>query len=148
MRLKRIIPFLLAAFLFPFITNAQVTTSSITGVVKSDKGEPLEGATINAVHTPSGTTYSTLSRKGGNFTIPNMRVGGPYTVTVTYIGYKPQEYKNINLELGDATKLTPTLVNSAESLLDVTVVARRNSLKQKPDRNFPFSVADRNGYVA
>ena len=131
MRLKKIIPFVMAAFLLPFITNAQVTTSSITGVVKSDKGEPLEGATISAIHTPSGTTYSTLSRKGGNFTIPNMRVGGPYTITVTYVGYQQQEYKDINLELGEATKLTPTLVNSAESLLDVTVVARKNSLISK-----------------
>lgn len=128
---RRIIPFLVAAFLLPFIVNAQVTTSSITGVVTSDKGEPLEGATIKAVHTPSGTSYATVSRKGGNFTIPNMRVGGPYTVTVTFVGYQPQEYKDINLQLGDATKLTPTLINSTASLTEITVTARRNSLISK-----------------
>lgn len=131
MKLKRILPLLIAAFLFPFIMNAQVTTSSITGVVKSDKGEGLDGATVKAVHTPSGTIYTTVSRAGGNFTIPNMRVGGPYTVQVTFVGYQTQEYKGLNLQLGEATKLTPTLVNSAQSLADVNVVLRKNALISK-----------------
>ena len=89
MNLKRILPLLIAAFLFPFAMNAQVTTSSITGFVKSDNGEPLEGATVTAVHVPSGTKYVTLTKKDGNFTLPNTRIGGPYTVTVEYVGYHP-----------------------------------------------------------
>ncbi|MEO8821855.1 MAG: carboxypeptidase regulatory-like domain-containing protein, partial [Ginsengibacter sp.] len=131
MKLKRVLTLVFTAFLFPFMANAQVTSSSITGIVKSDKGEPLEGASIKAIHTPSGTSYGTISRSGGNFTIPNMRVGGPYTITVTFVGYQPLEYKGINLQLGDATKLTPTLVSGAESLADVNVVMRKNSLISK-----------------
>jgi hypothetical protein len=131
MKLKRILPLLIAAFLLPVIMNAQVTTSSITGVVKSDKGEALEGATVKAIHTPSGTVYTTVSRNGGDFTIPNMRVGGPYTVQVTFVGYQTQEYKDLDLQLGEATKLTPTLISSAQSLADVNVVLRKNTLISK-----------------
>lgn len=131
MKLNKILPFLLAAFLLPFIANAQVTSSSITGVVTSATGEALDGATIKAIHTPSGTSYSTISRSGGNFTIPNMRVGGPYTVEVTFVGYKPQEYTGINLQLGEATKLTPTLIGTSQTLVDVTVTTRKNALISK-----------------
>jgi hypothetical protein len=53
MKFKQLLPMLLAAFLFPFIMNAQVTTSSITGFVKSGSGEPLDGATVTAIHLPS-----------------------------------------------------------------------------------------------
>ncbi len=76
MKLKRILPLLLIAFLSPFIMNAQVTTSSIVGSVKNDDGGPLAGATIKATHIPSGTVYATTAQSDGQFTIPNMRVGG------------------------------------------------------------------------
>ena len=60
----------------------QVTTSSITGTVKDTKGAFLAGATITAVHEPSGTKYVTISRQGGVFNVPGMRAGGPYKVTI------------------------------------------------------------------
>jgi hypothetical protein len=76
MKLKRILPLLFAAFLFPFIMNAQVTTSSIVGTVKNEEGAPLPGATIKATHVPSGTVYATTAQSDGQYTIPNMSVGG------------------------------------------------------------------------
>ncbi len=101
MNLKRILLFVFAAIIAPFCMQAQVTTSSITGFVKSDNGTPLEGATVTAVHQPSGTKYLTLTKKDGNFTIPNTRVGGPYTITVEYVGYSPQTVNDITLNLGE-----------------------------------------------
>src|SRR3954463_8755545 len=79
---------------------AQVTTSGVTGVIKDDKGEGLIGATVKAVHTPTGTVYGTTTQEGGRYTIPNMRVGGPYTITVTYVGYETSENKDLYLSLG------------------------------------------------
>ena len=56
---------------------AQETTSEIQGVVTGDKGTGLEGATIVAIHLPTGTHYSTSTRKDGRYNLPNLRVGGP-----------------------------------------------------------------------
>lgn len=123
MNLKRVLTLVFAAFLFPFMANAQVTTSSITGFVKSDKGEPLEGATVTAIHVPSGTKYVTLTKKDGNFTLPNTRIGGPFTLTVEYVGYAPQTIKDITLNLGEPFVANVTLSQQAQVLSEVTIAA-------------------------
>ena len=77
---------LIASFLFASIgVWAQVTTSSLTGIVTDKNGEALPGATIVATHTPSGTNYGTVALASGKYTIPGMRVGGPYTVKITLL---------------------------------------------------------------
>src|SRR2546430_7619764 len=65
-----------------------VTTAAIAGVVTDSSGSPLEGARVAALHGPSGTAYAAVSRADGRFTIPGMRVGGPYRVTVALVGYR------------------------------------------------------------
>jgi hypothetical protein len=61
---------------------SQVTTSSISGSVKDAGGQNLAGASVTAIHQPSGTRYTTITQSGGNFTIANMRTGGPYQITI------------------------------------------------------------------
>src|SRR5664279_1484665 len=85
-------------FLFIFSVSAQETTSFINRLITGEK-TVLAGATIVAVHIPSGSTYKTTSRSDGRFNIPNVRVGGPYTITVTYVGYSPAEQQDITLTL-------------------------------------------------
>ncbi|HVV03403.1 MAG TPA: carboxypeptidase-like regulatory domain-containing protein, partial [Puia sp.] len=89
---------LLLAFsvLCVFFTFGQETTSQILGTVTSDQG-PLAGATVTALHVPTGTHYITTTRKDGRFNLPNVRVGGPYTLTVTYVGFKEEKTENITL---------------------------------------------------
>ncbi len=82
-----------------------VTTGGLNGVVHETAGAPVVGATITATHGPSGTVYSTLSREGGVFTIPNMRVGGPYTVRVTRVGYAEEEETDVFIILGENTRV-------------------------------------------
>lgn len=112
-----------ALFIFPLFIKAQVTTGSISGTIKSEEGAPLEGATITAVHTPSGTKYVSASQKGGTFALSNMRVGGPYTVTITFVGYQTLTLDSIYLDLGVDTKLTPSLQSATQTLNDVVVTA-------------------------
>jgi outer membrane receptor protein involved in Fe transport len=126
MKFTRILPLLLAALMAPFLMNAQVTTSSITGFVKSDKGEALEGATITAIHQPSGTKYITLTKKDGNFTLPNTRVGGPFQLTVEFVGFEPQTIDNITLNLGEPYIADVTLSEKANVLSEITIAATTN----------------------
>jgi len=79
-----------------------VTTASITGVVKDASGGVIPGASITAVHQPSGTSYEAITQADGRFTIPGMRVGGPYTVTAQLSGFTTEVKNNITLSLGVA----------------------------------------------
>jgi hypothetical protein len=98
--------------------QAQVTSSSIAGFVKDQKGDGLPGATIVAVHTPSGTRYGTITNNEGRYTFPNVRVGGPYTVTSTFVGFKEQVKGDILASLGTAdesTQLSEIVVSGSRS---------------------------------
>ncbi len=72
-----------AAWPFGNLYAQGVTTGSISGVVQNSQQQPVAGAQVIAIHTPSGTTYEAVTRGDGRFSIPGMRVGGPYSVTVT-----------------------------------------------------------------
>jgi hypothetical protein len=123
MKKRRFLPLLFVAFLLPFVMNAQVTTSSISGFVKSDNGEPLDGATVTAIHVPSGTKYVTLTKKDGSFTLPNTRIGGPFTLTVDYVGFATQTINDINLNLGEPFVADVTLSHQVQTLTEVTITS-------------------------
>jgi len=82
-----------------------VSTAGLNGLVTDTKNEPLTGAVVAALHNPSGTMYRTAVLNGGMFNIPNMRIGGPYTVVVSFSGYKPGKEENIYLNLGQNLRL-------------------------------------------
>lgn len=120
---------LVAAFvLTSAIAMAQVTTSGMNGKVSDSKGETLPGATIIAVHVPSGTQYGSISNQEGRFVITNMRVGGPYKVTVTFVGYKEQVLNDINLSLGTTANLNFQLTEATSTLSGVEIITDRNDV--------------------
>ena len=87
--------------------SAQVTTGSMSGRVTNAQKQPVAAASIIAIHEPSGTSYEATTRADGSFSIPNMRVGGPYTVQVLYTGgaaaFAPQTRENLMVTLGTST---------------------------------------------
>jgi hypothetical protein len=105
-----------------------VTTSLLTGKVTSTTGEELPGASVLATHGPSGTAYGTSTQTDGRFTIPGMRVGGPYTIKISFVGYKDQVYQDVFLSLGVATDLTVKLVDESTQLEEIVVSADGNSI--------------------
>jgi hypothetical protein len=112
---------LLCCLVLPGLLRAQ-TTSAFSGLVTDSDGNPIVGATITALHMPTGTVYTAVSRLDGLFNIPAVKVGGPYTVTVSMDPFKTQEIKGIVLKLGEDRKLTFKL--ALETIAEeVTVVA-------------------------
>jgi len=105
-----------------------VTTSELAGSVSEADAAGLEGANIVATHEPSGITYGTTSRSGGVFNIPNMRVGGPYTITVSYIGYKTKTESDVTLNLGSSVRLNFTLQQEAIEMAGVEVVGEQDDV--------------------
>lgn len=112
--------------------GAQVTTATMSGKVTAQE-EPIIGATIVAIHEPSGTRYGTVTNVSGQFTLQGMRTGGPYKVEISYIGYQTAIYKAINLLLGENYILNVSLKESSELLDEVVVTASKNS-NMKSDR--------------
>lgn len=136
--MKNLSVFVLFLFCLTFTLNAQVTTSGISGKVTAE-GELLIGATVQAVHEPSGTTYGTVTNADGRYSLQGMRTGGPYTVEVSYVGFQKAVYKSITLQLGETYLLDVKLTESL-SLDEVVVTASKaalfNSQKTGAAQNF------------
>ncbi len=107
---------------------AQVTTSAMAGYVMDETNQPLPGANVLATHTPSGTVYGVITRDDGGYTIPNMRVGGPYTLEVSFVGYEKKSSEGIYLKLGEKLRFDVALKESATQLGEVEVVASGTSV--------------------
>ena len=82
---KRMFTMLSFLFISVMVYGQGATTSSLSGNITDSKGEALLGASIVAIHVPSGTQYATMTDNAGNYRIQNMRIGGPYTVTVSFL---------------------------------------------------------------
>jgi len=109
------------------------TTSSMAGKVTDNRGQALPGATVVAVHVPSGTVYGASANAEGFFLIQGMRPGGPYKVEVSFVGYTKKTYTDITLFLGETFDLNASLTESSQELTEVVVVGDKpsafNSLK-------------------
>ena len=102
---------------------AQVTTASIEGIVTDQNGEPLAGANVVAVHEPSGTRRGISTRSNGRFNLPNLRIGGPYTVTASFVGFKKQQQQDITLSLGKTQSVNFQLKENVGELGELVVSA-------------------------
>ena len=119
----------LALLITPTILAAQgVTTSTLSGLVTSSDGPAPPEAIVVAVHLPSGTQYRAVARAGGVYNIPNMRIGGPYKVTVSSIGFQPKVEDNVFLSLGQTFRLDFKLIRQAVQLAELTTVAVRDEV--------------------
>lgn len=106
---------------------AQVTSSSVQGLVTDSSGETLPGANVVAIHEPSGTRYGAVSNINGRFTLPNLRIGGPYTIQVSFIGYQTQSYTGISLRLGEPYALNAVMSDGSTDLNEVVITATSSS---------------------
>ena len=128
MRMKKL--FMLLAFLLTsFVMFAQVTTSGLSGKISGKDNLLLPGATVTAVHTPTGTKYVTISNTNGQFSMQGMKSGGPYTINVSFIGYNTSSYRDITLSLGDMFNLNVALNESATKIAEVVIVGSKTAFR-------------------
>ena len=102
------------------------TTAAMSGVISDKTGAGLPGATVIAVHTPTNTQYVTPTNSEGRFNIQNMRVGGPYTIKVTFVGYKDLVREGVSLSLGQNLRFDQQLNDASTELTEVTVTGRQD----------------------
>ncbi|WP_299439253.1 carboxypeptidase regulatory-like domain-containing protein [uncultured Aquimarina sp.] len=112
--------------LFAITMHAQVTTSNISGLVYDNTSQLLPGANVTAVHSPTGTTYGGTTNFDGRFDLINLRVGGPYRVTISYLGFKKKLYDNVFLQLGQTYNIDIIMVEDDNQLEEVVITASKN----------------------
>lgn len=123
MKLLKKLQLTLLMFLFSIVLYAQETTSEIQGTITDESKQPLVGASIIALHIPTGTKYSTTTRAEGRFNLANLKVGGPYEINVSFVGFKSQKLGNISLSLGQEFKADLSLASEAKELSAVVVTS-------------------------
>ena len=106
----------LVAALLSLGLTAQATTASINGQITDADDLPLIGATVQAIHTPTGTRYGTSAQNDGYYSLNNLRIGGPYEVVISYLGYETETVNGINLKLGEKRNLDVILAEDGETI--------------------------------
>src|SRR5687768_4435197 len=104
MLIKKLLPLLIAVFTFSFAGIAQVTTSSMSGFVKSAQGEALAGATVTVTNEATGSVVRTVTKSGGRYDFNNLAPGGPYSVSVSFVNFATEKREDIHLTLGENSK--------------------------------------------
>ncbi|MEM9076534.1 MAG: carboxypeptidase regulatory-like domain-containing protein [Bacteroidota bacterium] len=121
--MKRLLPLGILFFMVCSSAFSQVTTSNIRGAVVDDQNVPLFGANVVAVHTPTGTRYGAITNEDGRYNLLNLRVGGPYEVTISYVGFKTTVKNDIFLSLGKTFNYNLAMVSDSQALDEVVVVS-------------------------
>ncbi len=132
-QIKSITKLMLLAFTlfctqFNFLSAQGTTTAALAGTITDAKGEGLPGASVVAVHEPTGTRYATITRDDGQFNIVNMRVGGPYKVTTTFVGFKDNALTNLYLTVGQEFRQSFKLEENSSILEEVEVIGTRGGV--------------------
>lgn len=120
---KQLMMIITLVIVFSMTAVAQVTTSSLNGFVKDDKGAVLAGSTVKVTHVPTGTVYQTSTGKDGRYVLVNLIPGGPYTVEVSNVGFSSYTENNLNLPLGENVTVDAAMTTTATVLSGVTVTA-------------------------
>lgn len=125
---QKILLFMMLIGIVTFSANQSVfaqgvTTAKMNGRVVDASGAELPGATVIAIHVPTGSRYGNITDVSGNYRIPNMKVGGPYTVTISFVGFEAFTKEGVFLALGQTFALNATLSQTATELSEVVVTA-------------------------
>lgn len=140
--MKKVLFLIMALFSIGVFAQG-VTTSSMTGKITDNTGESLPGATVLAVHTPTGTQYGVTTDFDGFYRISNMRTGGPYTLSITYVGFEDIRLEGIYLNLGDTERISKQMNESNNALDEVIISASRSGVFDSGQQGSNTNVSQR-----
>jgi hypothetical protein len=140
---KRLFTLLAFLFISVLMFGQASTTSGINGKIVDSGGKPLAGATILAVHVPSGSQYGALANGDGLFSIQGMRPGGPYTIEVSFIGYSKKSVTDLSLLLGESFVFNATLEEGSTQLSEVVVVGARAPVFNSEKNGASINISNR-----
>jgi len=140
---KRFCTLLTFLFITVMMFGQATTTSGINGKISDPSGKPLPGATIVAIHVPSGSQYGALTNADGIFSIQGMRPGGPYTIEVSFIGYAKKTLSDISLLLGENFVLNASLEESNKQLGEVVVVGAKAPVFNSEKNGSSINISNR-----
>lgn len=126
--MHRILLSFIALLLFPIVAFTQVTGATIEGTVYSTNGESLPGASVVAIHQPTGTKYGTATRDNGSYTLTGVHVGGPYIIEVTFVGFNPVKKELTRIKLGGTVEIDFKLEPGDLQIDQVVVTADVNPI--------------------
>ena len=118
--LKQALSLMLVILISIIKVNAQETTAEIQGTVTNGTAG-FAGVTVTALHQPTGTKYVTTTRNDGRYNLTNLKIGGPYLIEVSYVGFKKDQQNDVTLLLGQAYKANFKLVEASNNLQEVVV---------------------------
>ena len=113
--------------MFAVAAMAQETTSTLSGRVNDEKNMPIQGASVVVRHEPTGSVIGTQTNSKGLFVVPNLKPGGPYTITISFTGFSEEKFENINLNLGDNAALNVGMKVNSTSLKELVVTTTKKS---------------------
>jgi hypothetical protein len=119
-KLKRVM-LMIVVVLLSLVAKAQETTSEIQGMISNNNQEPLPFVTVVATHVPTGTKYGTTTREDGRYNLPNLKIGGPYSMDVSFVGLESKHQDNITLFLGQTFKANFVLSEASTAIDEVVV---------------------------
>lgn len=126
MQFKRMFTVLTFLFISVLMYGQASTTAGINGKIVDSSGKPLAGATVLAIHVPSGSQYGALANSDGLFSIQGMRPGGPYTIEISFVGYSKKSLTDVSLLLGESFVVNAGLEEASAQLNEVVVVAAKS----------------------
>ncbi len=127
---KRVISVTVLSCFFALPTSSQVTSAGIRGSVKAENGEELEKITVQAIHEPTRSIYTTVSQKGGTYNLPNLKSGGPYTIIFSYIGFAGDTLTDIQLSLGNTETINTVLRPLSTTLEDIIIRSNKKIIRR------------------
>jgi hypothetical protein len=87
---------------------AQNTTSAIGGRISGADGKPAAGAVVSIVHTESGSVSNVVTDAEGRYVARGLRVGGPYTITISQNGVT-EKREGVYIELAETAAVDASL---------------------------------------
>ena len=104
---------------------AQNTTSAVGGRITGADGKPANGAQVTILHKDSGSVNTTTTDADGRYSARGLRVGGPYTITITKNGVTEKrdgvflqlaETASVDAKLGGTTQAVETIVVTGQNI--------------------------------